>query len=180
MLDRAFLYRNAFEILSAMDNQYMYLPTSHEWSKIGEIRKILKPFQIITNLFSRSDHPTINLYFENVWKIHMRLLELVKNQDPELWEMMVTMKSKFDKYWGDYSHVLSFGVILDPCRKLNFLCAWYRDLNEEEKMANVKVQFENMFQEYSSKIAGSSNQVRRENTSRCNEESGDDNCSVSL
>jgi hypothetical protein len=110
----------------------------------------------------------------------MRLLELVKNQDPELWEMMVTMKSKFDKYWGItvMSSLLEWYLIIVV--SWTFLCAWYRDLNEEEKIANVKVQFENMFQEYSSKIAGSSNQVRRENTSRCNQKSGDDSCSVSL
>jgi hypothetical protein len=35
-------------------------------------------------------------------------------------------------------------VILNPCCKLNFLCSRYRDSNEEEKVANINVQLENM------------------------------------
>jgi hypothetical protein len=69
MLERAIFYRSAFESLSVMDNNYIYYPTDNEWSRIGEIHEILKPFYTITNLFSGRDYPTANLYFENIWKV---------------------------------------------------------------------------------------------------------------
>jgi Domain of unknown function (DUF4413) len=68
-----------------------------------KIQKVLKSFQIINNLFSRSDYPTTNLYFKNVWKIQIRLSDMVKSSDLEINQMIDGMRVKFNKYWGDYS-----------------------------------------------------------------------------
>jgi Domain of unknown function (DUF4413)/BED zinc finger len=162
MLDRAILYRQAFERLSTMDNHYVYLPSASEWAKMIEIHKVLKPFQIITNLFSGSDYPTANLYFENVWKIQMRLADMAKSSDPEIKQMADGMRVKFNKYWGDFSHVLSFGVILDPRHKLRLVRSRYKQMNDEGQTDIVKVHLENMFKEYSSRFTTSINQDRRE------------------
>jgi len=152
MLDRAILYRRAFERLSAMDNHYVHLPSATEWDKMVEIHKVLKPFQIITNLFSGSDYPTANLYFENVWKIQMRLSDMARSLDPEIKQMADGMRVKFNKYWGDYSQVLSFGVILDPRHKLKIVRSRYKQMNDEGQTDVIKVHLENMFKEYSARF----------------------------
>jgi Domain of unknown function (DUF4413) len=162
MLDRALLYRSVFERLSVVDRNYTFLPSADEWCKVEEIRNILKPFNSITNLFSGSDYPTSNFYFENVWNIQMRLSKLVKSSDPGLRQMGVGMMEKFDKYWAEYNHALSFGAILDPRKKLSFVSARYKKLKEDAKTVVLKEQFQQMFNEYAPRIPGVNIQVRSE------------------
>jgi Domain of unknown function (DUF4413)/BED zinc finger len=180
MLDRAILYRQAFERLSTMDNHYVHLPSAIEWDKMIEIHKVLKPFQIITNLFSGSDYPTANLYFENVWKIQMRLSDMAKSSDPEIKQMADGMRVKFNKYWGDYSQILSFGVILDPRHKLKLVRSRYKQMNDERQTDVVKIRLENMFTEYSARLTTSINEDRREDTSLRQRHSDDDSYDVSF
>jgi Domain of unknown function (DUF4413) len=180
MLERAIFYRSAFESLSAMDNNYIYYPTDDEWSRIGEIHEILKPFYTITNLFSGRDYPTANLYFENVWKVQILLSKLKDSPSMDIQEMVAEMRAKFDKYWGEYSCVLSFGVILDPRYKLGFVRYWFRKLHDEGKMVKIKFQFESMFKEYFDKIYRSTNPTRREENSAISQQSIDHSSSVSI
>lgn len=169
MIDRAILYRPAFEKLSTIDHQYVHLPSASEWGKLIEIHRVLKPFQKITNLFSGSDYPTANLYFDNVWKIQMHLLDLAKSLDPEMKQMADAMNEKFNKYWGDYSHILSFGVILDPRHKLYLVEKRYKKMNEEGKVNLIKGYLADMYKEYSIKFAKpanvNGNEDRREDIS---------------
>ncbi|KAL8105488.1 hypothetical protein AgCh_029322 [Apium graveolens] len=102
MLDRALLYLSAFVELSYADSSYKHLPNPDEWEKIQKIRDVLEPFYDITKLFSGSDYPTANLYFENVWRIAMHLRELATSDDIDLGYMGLSMKDKFEKYWSNY------------------------------------------------------------------------------
>ncbi|KMT11519.1 hypothetical protein BVRB_5g108380 isoform B [Beta vulgaris subsp. vulgaris] len=79
MLDRAILYRAAFEQMQKVDScgSYCTCPELEEWENLEQIRNILEPFSHITELFFGSNYPTSNLYFENVWKIAMLLKDLV-------------------------------------------------------------------------------------------------------
>ena len=42
-------------------------------------------------------------------------------EEEVIMDMAQRMKRKFDKYWKEYSVVLAFEAILDPCLKLEFL-----------------------------------------------------------
>ena len=58
----------------------------------------LKPFSDITTLFSGTDYPTSNLYFQGVSQIKLLLLEEMESQDSFISNMAKQMKGKFDKY----------------------------------------------------------------------------------
>ncbi|CAI0421536.1 unnamed protein product [Linum tenue] len=87
MLERAELYRRAFQHLKLVDRNFDRFSSDVEWEKIKKIKNILKPFDDITNLFSGVHYPTSNLYFCNVWRIQMRLMEASKSMDSDIRNM---------------------------------------------------------------------------------------------
>ena len=86
-----------------------------------KICEFLHPFNVITNLIFGTSYPTSNLYLMQVWKIECLLKAYVENEVSIIKDMAMRMKVKFDKYWSDYSVVLIFGVVLDPCMKLSMI-----------------------------------------------------------
>ena len=77
----------------------------------------------MTNLIFGSSYPTANLYFMQVWKIECWLRAHETSDDETICQMVETMKLKFDKYWEDYSDILSIAAVLDP--RLKFACLEY-------------------------------------------------------
>ncbi|XP_030970702.1 zinc finger BED domain-containing protein RICESLEEPER 2-like [Quercus lobata] len=128
MIETALTFRDAFHNLSIVDGSFRTCPLDDEWDKAEKIAKFLKPFYDITTLFSGTQYPTTNLYFHGVWKIHLRILEEMEDEDVVISDMAKSMKEKFDKYWDCYSIVLSFAVILDPRYKLQFVEFSYKRL----------------------------------------------------
>ncbi|KAK9683288.1 hypothetical protein RND81_10G129200 [Saponaria officinalis] len=146
MLDRALIYRDAFNKLNLVDKTYIYCPDYFEWDTVEKIRDVLGPFNDITELFSGSDYHTANLYFENVWRIAMLLKQLVQIQshDEVLRKMAMYMQTKFDKYWAEsdednYGTLFAFAMVLDPRCKLHFLKYCYKKLFDDEIKARTKV-----------------------------------------
>ena len=84
----------------------------------------MKPFNDITTLFSRTNYPTSNLYFQGVSQIKLLLLEEMESQDSFISNMAEQMKGKFDKYRDCYSVVLACAIVLDPRYKFG-LCGLY-------------------------------------------------------
>ena len=81
----------------------------------------MKPFNEITTLFSRTNYPVANLYFQGVSQIELLLLEKMESQDWFISNMAKQMKGKFDKYWSCYSMVLACAIVLDPRYKLDYV-----------------------------------------------------------
>ena len=54
----------------------------------------MKPFNDITTLFSRTNYPTSNLYFQGVSQIKLLLLEEMESQDSFINNMAEQMKVK--------------------------------------------------------------------------------------
>ncbi|KAK9689759.1 hypothetical protein RND81_09G078800 [Saponaria officinalis] len=174
MLDRALIYRAAFKELKQKDSLYIHLPDSKEWEKIEKVRDVLEPFSDITKLFSGSEYPTSNLYFENVWRIAMLLKDLVKDGDKDIREMGHLMQEKFDKYWlhssgDDYNTLFAFAMILDPRFKKQSLKYCYEKIYEDEWKASLEVndvvfKLRKLLEEYSPKDASIASTSNNTNT----------------
>ncbi|KAL2905425.1 Zinc finger BED domain-containing protein RICESLEEPER 2 [Bienertia sinuspersici] len=104
MLKRALEAKDALVLFPIVDSSFDFSLTSEEWTTIQFVCRILGPFHSITELFSRFDYPTSNLYFAIVLAIE-KLLVLGNNHE-------------FEKYWGDYSTFLAIVVVLDPWYKM--------------------------------------------------------------
>ena len=152
MLERAFLYKKAFDKLAVEDKNFTLNLTEVEWYRVEHICVLLRPFKDITTLFSGSKYPTANLYFKNVWEIELALIEHSKSVDDCVKTMATTMKKKFDKYWKCYSMVLAFAVVLDPRYKMDYIkfCFQKSDNVDYLQMVNkVLKAMEKLFEEYS-------------------------------
>ncbi|MFQ6655662.1 hypothetical protein Gotur_026120, partial [Gossypium turneri] len=88
--------------------------SNEEWRNVAILCKFLKVFYDVTCVFSGFNYPTANLYFRGVWKVHKVLLDTVKGPYSFLTPMVKQMQEKFNKYWAEYSLILSCAVILDP------------------------------------------------------------------
>ncbi|XP_022017274.1 zinc finger BED domain-containing protein RICESLEEPER 2 [Helianthus annuus] len=171
MLDSALAYRKAYARLALVDSSYKSFPTEKEWARVETITELLKPFYNITTLFSGSSYPTSNLYFHNVWRIQMRIEDAINNTDNVISGMAKEMKKKFDKYWENYSMVLSFAVVLDPRYKFKVVEFCFKKLNMEDKVRKEKLDiiFNGMHKlydkEYGIFSTTSSSTVKSSNTS---------------
>ncbi|XP_071727965.1 zinc finger BED domain-containing protein DAYSLEEPER-like [Rutidosis leptorrhynchoides] len=153
MLDCALVYRRAYERLQLVDKDFKTCPTQDKWRRIEVIKELLEPFYVITTLFSGSKYPTSNMYFHNVWKIQRRIQEEMTNSDPLIREMAFEMKAKFDKYWENYSMILSFAIILDPRYKVKIVEYCFdklgiEDMDLKEKVDNVVNGLKRLYKEY--------------------------------
>lgn len=140
-----------------------YLPIDYhlsasEWLIINDVYVFLKPFYDITVMFSGSEYPTANLYFENVFSIEYNLKEAHKN--PILAFMAEEMLVKFEEYWDEYSLILSVAVVLDPRYKLQRVRKafdrLYVESASEEKTKKVKDALYDIYKHYHSQWSVSS------------------------
>ncbi|CAN1153995.1 Zinc finger BED domain-containing protein RICESLEEPER 2 [Linum perenne] len=150
MLDRALFYRQAFVNLTRIDKDYKDFPSVENWEKVSALAKLLKPFDDITKVFSGTKYPTTNLFFKNVWLIHLQLIQLCSSTDEVLSSMGKVMMSKFKKYWEDYNSVLAFGVIMDPRYKLAFVkyCHGMLGVDYSFKWMDIQEELYLLFDEY--------------------------------
>ncbi|CAA7014072.1 unnamed protein product [Microthlaspi erraticum] len=153
MLVRALKFRKAFEYLSVYDLNYKSLPSEEEWNRGEKLCEFLKPFYVITNLFSGSKYPTSNVYFTQVWRIQLLLMKFSSCDDAALADMAERMQVKFDKYWEDYSLVLAMGAVLDPRMKLYLLEKAYEAVDPLTAKVKVKELKDNLILLYNDYVA---------------------------
>ena len=73
MLKRALDNRVAVNRFGSTEPDYTLKLTDREWESVENMASILQPFYEMINLFSGSDYPTANLYFEQVCKAKYHL-----------------------------------------------------------------------------------------------------------
>ena len=162
MIETCLKYRDAFSHLSRVDKYFLNCPSNEEWERVEKIVRVLEPFYDITKLFSGTNYPTANLYFHCVWKIQLRIMEQLEDDDAIIKAMAKEMKEKFDKYWEYYSLVLSFAVILDPRYKLQCVEFCYGKLYKQEAIsmaANLRDKLYDFFEEYKNSTSAICNMV---------------------
>ncbi|KAB2072822.1 hypothetical protein ES319_A07G043500v1, partial [Gossypium barbadense] len=122
-----------------------------EWRNVAILCKFLKVFYDVTC----------------VWKVHKLLVDIVKGSYSFLTPMVKQMQEKFNKYWAEYSLILSCAAILDPRYKLNYVQYCFKTIYGVHASDFVETILSNLrllFDEYvkksksmSSSLAGSSN-----------------------
>ena len=98
MIDSAIRYHFVLNRLAEEDANFKHCPSTDEWNRVERMTRFLKPFNDITTLFSGTDYPKVNLYFQGVSQIELLLLEEMESQDSFMSNMAEQMKGKFDKY----------------------------------------------------------------------------------
>ncbi|TYG36713.1 hypothetical protein ES288_D13G085200v1 [Gossypium darwinii] len=137
------------------DKDYQMFPLSNEeWRNVAILCKFLKVFYDVTCVFS------------GVWKVHKVLLDTVKGPYSFLTPMVKQMQEKFNKYWAEYSLILSCAAILDPRYKLNYVQYCFKTIYGihadfvETILSNLRLLFDEYVKKSkstSSSLAGSSN-----------------------
>ncbi|XP_057534065.1 zinc finger BED domain-containing protein DAYSLEEPER-like isoform X2 [Amaranthus tricolor] len=151
MLERALIYCPCYENLKRIDKDLPNIPTHDDWSKVKKIVTLLKPFDDITKQFSGRNYPTANLYFKSVWRIECLLIQYADSEDEFLKDMAKNMKNKFDKYWENYSVVLSFAAMMDPHYEFQLIKYCFEHLDPQNgswKANQVKNKLYDLFAEY--------------------------------
>nr|KAJ0201269.1 hypothetical protein LSAT_V11C600321100 [Lactuca sativa] len=96
MLSCALYYRLAFSHLSLSDSNFQTFPSSDEWDRVEKMCSFLKVFHDATLHFSGSLYPTSNLYFPQIFGIHLKLL--YGEGSSQLKRVEEALFSLFDEY----------------------------------------------------------------------------------
>ncbi|XP_061348335.1 zinc finger BED domain-containing protein RICESLEEPER 2-like isoform X2 [Gastrolobium bilobum] len=151
MLNRALKFRRELAILQLSDRNYKYYPSEEEWNRLEILCRFLQPFCDITNLMSDTSYPTSKLYFLQVWKIQRVFIRMSNDEDVVVSSMANKMMDKFQKYWEEYSDVLSLGAVLDPRIKFTTLYFCHKKIDaytHDDKMENIKASVYKLFENY--------------------------------
>ncbi|KAK8296216.1 hypothetical protein V6Z12_D05G110800 [Gossypium hirsutum] len=168
MLESFLYYKDVLDYWGQRDKDYQIFALSNEeWRNVAILCKFLKVFYDVTCVFFGSDYPTANLYFSGVWKVHKVLLDRVKGPYSFLTPMIKQMQEKFNKYWAEYSLILSCAAILHLRYKLNYVQYCFTTIYGvhasdfvETILSNLRLLFDEYvkkFKSTSSSLAGSSN-----------------------
>ena len=66
MIDSVMRYCSVLNRLAEEYANFKHCPSGDEWNRVERITRFLKPFNDITTLFSGTDYPTANLYFQGM------------------------------------------------------------------------------------------------------------------
>ncbi|XP_072058014.1 zinc finger BED domain-containing protein RICESLEEPER 3-like [Arachis hypogaea] len=162
MLETAWLYRDVFARLKQKDSNYKSVPSNEEWELAKEICGKLKLFYDVTHLFSGTQVPTANIYFNKVCEIHVGLKKWAVSPNPVISSMACMMKRKFDKYWEEIHGTMGVAAILDPRYKFDGLEYKFARICEDpnectRKVERIKQACYELLHEYQKNTFNSSN-----------------------
>ena len=99
-------------------------PSEKDWQNANIFRLFLRRFYKVTLRFSGSLYITSNRYLEDIVDVKGHLDALSVAKDSTICSMARSMRTKFDKYWGNsdrVNHMLFLGTVLDPRYKLEYV-----------------------------------------------------------
>nr|GMD03661.1 zinc finger BED domain-containing protein RICESLEEPER 2-like [Ipomoea batatas] len=137
MLVLAIKVKDTFPIFAQTEPSYKCC-SSEDWSKIEHVLSILEVFYEATQVISRTNYPTFNVFLGVVWRVKHVLNEHEFHHEELIRDMNEKMKTKFDKYWGDCNLMMSIGAILDPRYKMRLVdFAFNQIYNANDARINV-------------------------------------------
>ena len=81
--------------------------TPEQWDKVENVNQVLIVFNDVTNVVSRSDYPTFNLFLLEVWRMKEILDIKAADRNTYIRLMAAKMSDKFDKYWGESNMLMA-------------------------------------------------------------------------
>ncbi|XP_010241568.1 PREDICTED: zinc finger BED domain-containing protein RICESLEEPER 2-like [Nelumbo nucifera] len=121
MLVAALELKEVFSCLDTSDPEYKDAPTMDDWKQVETLCIYLKLLYDAANILTSATYPTANIFFHEVWKIHLELTHAAMSQDPFVCNLTRPMQEKFDKYWKDCNLVLALAVVMDPRFKMKLV-----------------------------------------------------------
>ncbi|XP_024024324.1 zinc finger BED domain-containing protein RICESLEEPER 1-like [Morus notabilis] len=123
-------------------------------------------FQKAFERYEEEDNATLNVtsnsYFHELCEMQNQLSKLSKQEDSMLSFMAVSMKKKYDKYWGNVENInylLFVAIVLDPRYKMDYLTycfsIMYDSFTSEILAKNVKDTMYRLHEVYSGDKGGS-------------------------
>jgi hypothetical protein len=76
-----------------------------EWENIENVNQVLVVFNHMTNIVSKSDYRTSNLFLPKVWRMKEIVDVKAGDRNEYIRLMTVRMSDKFDKYLGRYEYI---------------------------------------------------------------------------
>jgi hypothetical protein len=134
------------------------LLTDDHWYVAEHMLKFLGLFYISIVSFSGVYYPTSPLMIHDIIDIVDHLNQFENND--MLREVVVSMKTKFIKYWGNIPLLYSYSFILDPRAKLNgftkslHMMSGILSRDYSAYLKNVKIELAVLFSNYESKYGG--------------------------
>ncbi|XP_074351838.1 zinc finger BED domain-containing protein RICESLEEPER 2-like [Apium graveolens] len=130
MLDVALKFERAFARYEEEDDKFVSYflenengksrigpPIYSDWQATSVSVKFLGTFYEVTLQFSNTLQVTSNNFFHEICEVHTTLTDLSNSKDSLLSSMVVNMKGKYNKYWGDAEDInplLFLAVVIDP------------------------------------------------------------------
>ncbi|KAJ7964483.1 Zinc finger BED domain-containing protein [Quillaja saponaria] len=107
--------------ISKGNHYYKHLPSVEDWNRVELVCEVLEVFSVSTKMISGSEYPTSNLFLSEIYRVKEVLEKKTNDQNIFMKEMIMKMRAKFDKYWGECNLLMAFGAILDPRCKMRFI-----------------------------------------------------------
>ncbi|KAL5165349.1 Zinc finger BED domain-containing protein RICESLEEPER 2 [Glycine soja] len=163
MLEAALKHHKEFEEFKLRDKKFMGMaPTYSDWEFVRSILPFLEIFNYATLRIFGSSYVISTMYMFEAFGIGMKIREMSTSWGVHMSvrTMVVRMKEKYDKYWGNPDHInmlLMISLMLHPSYKLkftNWLIAKSFDGEGGESTCKLRDKVESslrsLFEEYSS------------------------------
>ncbi|KAG8370310.1 hypothetical protein BUALT_Bualt14G0103600 [Buddleja alternifolia] len=181
MLAIAIKFRDVFPRYADQDPCYLDCPSPSDWEKVVKVCSLLEVFWKATHVISRSYYPTSNLFLQEVVRVKVELDSKSQSSDDFIYDMVNSMKRKFDKYWGESNLLMARAAVLDPRYKMMAFEFFFPKLYSPEKAATkltfVRRILYDLYSEYVSMCSAESN-ASGEGSTSCQSTNSDRNVEI--
>ncbi|GAA0148026.1 hypothetical protein LIER_07576 [Lithospermum erythrorhizon] len=121
MLMSASELKEVFSCLDTSDPEYTLTLSMEEWKQVETLCVYLCHFYDAVNILTAPVYPTSNIFFDEVWKIHLELMHGTVSEDPLVCYITKPLLEKFERYWRDCGLFLAAAVMMDPRFKMKLV-----------------------------------------------------------
>nr|KJB10737.1 hypothetical protein B456_001G220000 [Gossypium raimondii] len=147
MLDTAQNFERAFERFEEQDTNFRVelerregWPSVDDWVNVRNLRDFLEHFYKVTLRISGTSYVTSNNFFDELSEIDILLRDAQLKSNVDFSVMVIKMKEKYDKYWGDIDKMnllMYVACILNPRQKLKYLEFALSEMFSSEKACEM-------------------------------------------